>query len=186
MSIIRAIKHRLGLSVTPANNFVLDASADDGTMKLARESGQDIMTVAANGGVSLKGGTVAPADGMVGELLTNSGGPVNIGIALAVGNMAAITLTPGVWDVQVRGSFNPSAAGTSLINITGSLTAGALGSISTALFGGAVAAGVATTLTGFVSRQVVTANTTVTCTARAQGTSGTINCTGTITAWRVA
>ena len=53
MSIIRAIKHRLGLSVTPANNFVLDASADNGTMKLARESGQDIMTVSANGTVSL-------------------------------------------------------------------------------------------------------------------------------------
>jgi hypothetical protein len=49
MSIIRAIKHRLGLSVTPANNFVWDASADNGTMKLARESGQDIMTVDAAG-----------------------------------------------------------------------------------------------------------------------------------------
>ena len=51
MSIIRAIKHRLGLSVTPANNFVLDASADNGTMKLARETGQDIMTVDAAGKV---------------------------------------------------------------------------------------------------------------------------------------
>lgn len=51
MSLIRAIKHRLGLSVTPANNFVLDASADNGTMKLARESGQDIMTVDAAGKV---------------------------------------------------------------------------------------------------------------------------------------
>jgi hypothetical protein len=49
MSIIRAIKHRLGLSVTPANNFVLTAEADNGTMKLARESGQDIMTVDAAG-----------------------------------------------------------------------------------------------------------------------------------------
>ena len=52
MSLIRAIKHRLGLSVTPANNFVLDASADNGTMKLARESGQDIMTVDAAGKVA--------------------------------------------------------------------------------------------------------------------------------------
>lgn len=52
MSIIRAIKHRLGLSATPANNFVLDASADNGTMKLARESGQDIMTVDAAGKVA--------------------------------------------------------------------------------------------------------------------------------------
>jgi len=52
MSIIRSIKARLGLSVTPANNFVLDASADNGTMKLARESGQDIMTVDALGKVA--------------------------------------------------------------------------------------------------------------------------------------
>lgn len=54
MSIIRAIKHRLGLSVTPANNFTFDASADNGTMKLARESGQDIMTVDADGTTSLR------------------------------------------------------------------------------------------------------------------------------------
>ena len=52
MSIIRAIKHRLGLSVTPANNFTFDASADNGTMKLARESGQDIITVDAAGKVA--------------------------------------------------------------------------------------------------------------------------------------
>jgi len=49
MSIIKAIKQQLGLSVTPANNFTLDASADNGTMKLARNSGQDIMTVDAAG-----------------------------------------------------------------------------------------------------------------------------------------
>ena len=52
MSLIKAIKAQLGLSVTPANNFSLDASADNGTMKLARNSGQDIMTVAADGKVA--------------------------------------------------------------------------------------------------------------------------------------
>ena len=36
MSLIKAIKHQLGLSVTPANNFTLTAEADNGTMKLAR------------------------------------------------------------------------------------------------------------------------------------------------------
>jgi hypothetical protein len=53
MSLLRAIKAQLGLSVTPGNNFVLDASADNGTMKLARGNAgattQDVMTVAANG-----------------------------------------------------------------------------------------------------------------------------------------
>ena len=54
MSIIRAIKQQLGLSVTPANNFILTAEADNGTMKLARESGQNIMTVDAAGTTSLR------------------------------------------------------------------------------------------------------------------------------------
>ena len=49
MSLIKTIKQQLGLSVTPANNFCLDASADNGTMKLSRESGEDIMTVDAAG-----------------------------------------------------------------------------------------------------------------------------------------
>jgi len=48
---------QMGDSVTPANNFVLTAEANDGTMKLARGNQgvttQDIMTVAANGTVSL-------------------------------------------------------------------------------------------------------------------------------------
>lgn len=55
MSLIKAIKTQLGLSVTPANNFTLDASADNGTMKLARGNAgattQDVMTVDAAGRV---------------------------------------------------------------------------------------------------------------------------------------
>lgn len=55
MSLIKAIKHQLGLSVTPANNFTLTAEADNGTMKLARGNAgattQDIMTVDAAGKV---------------------------------------------------------------------------------------------------------------------------------------
>lgn len=56
MSLIKIIKAQLGLSGTPANNFVLDASADNGTMKLARGNAgattQDVMTVAADGKVT--------------------------------------------------------------------------------------------------------------------------------------
>lgn len=57
MSLIKAIRAQLGLSVTPANNFTLDASADNGTMKLARGNAgattQDLLTVDASGEVSL-------------------------------------------------------------------------------------------------------------------------------------
>lgn len=56
MSLIKSIREQLGLSVTPANNFTLDASADNGTMKLARGNAgattQDIMTVDAAGKVA--------------------------------------------------------------------------------------------------------------------------------------
>lgn len=56
MSLLKTIKAQLGLSGTPANNFVLDASADNGTMKLARGNAgattQDIMTVDADGKVT--------------------------------------------------------------------------------------------------------------------------------------
>lgn len=58
MSLLKTIKAQLGLSVTPANNFCLDASADNGTMKLARGNAgattQDIMTVDAAGTTSLR------------------------------------------------------------------------------------------------------------------------------------
>jgi hypothetical protein len=77
MSLIKTTKAQLGLSVTPTNNFTLDASADNGTMKLARGNAgattQDILTVdaagklafpaqgqtlAANGYVRLPGGLI--------------------------------------------------------------------------------------------------------------------------------
>jgi len=60
MSLIKSIRKQLGLSVTPANNFTLDASADNGTMKLARGNAgattQDIMTVDASGKVEFTSG----------------------------------------------------------------------------------------------------------------------------------
>lgn len=53
MSLIKAIKAQLGLSNTATQNFTLDASAADGTMKLARGNAgattQDIITVDAAG-----------------------------------------------------------------------------------------------------------------------------------------
>jgi|PlaIllAssembly_1097288.scaffolds.fasta_scaffold86850_2 hypothetical protein len=56
MSLLKIIKAQLGLSGTPANNFTLDASADNGTMRLARGNAgattQDIMLVAADGKVT--------------------------------------------------------------------------------------------------------------------------------------
>lgn len=62
MSIIKAVQSQLGLSVTPANNFSLDASAGNGTMKLARGNAgattQDIFTVGADGVITATQGIV--------------------------------------------------------------------------------------------------------------------------------
>lgn len=52
MSLLNAIKLKLGQSITIANNFLFDASANDGTLKVERESGQDILTVKSTGEVS--------------------------------------------------------------------------------------------------------------------------------------
>ena len=56
MSLLTLIKAQFGKSNTPANNFTLDASADNGTLKLARGNAgattQDILTVDASGKVS--------------------------------------------------------------------------------------------------------------------------------------
>jgi len=99
MSIIRAIKHRLGLSVTPANNFVLTAEADNGTMKLARESGQDIMTVDATGKV------VFPQNGAIGANDTASAGTVikcaRATVTFDATGTAAITFIGGAFPTSV-------------------------------------------------------------------------------------
>ena len=51
MSLLRLIRQQLGMSNTPNNNFTLDASADNGTMKLSRGNAgattQDLITVSA-------------------------------------------------------------------------------------------------------------------------------------------
>lgn len=64
MSLLKAIKAQLGLSVTPANNFTLDASADNGTMKLVKGPSTNVMEVAADGKVSFPQGTTGIATGL--------------------------------------------------------------------------------------------------------------------------
>lgn len=104
MSLIKAIKQQLGLSVIPANNFTLDAAADNGTMKLARNNGQDIMTVAVDGGISIRGTATNnnAAYGFVGEFLTANRTVASAG-ALVSGttrDVTSVLLGAGDWDVE--------------------------------------------------------------------------------------
>lgn len=103
MSLLRIIKAQLGLSVTPANNFTLDASADNGTMKLARGNAgattQDILTVDAAGNVTSPSGAVGYGTGAGGTVtqLTSKATAVTLNkptgkITTAVNALAADTL----------------------------------------------------------------------------------------------
>ena len=95
MSLIKAIRQQLGLSTTPANNFTLDASAADGTMKLARGNAgattQDIMTVDAAGKVAFP---------QLGQSLTQNG----------------YAKLPGGLIIQWGAGASASAAGNQTIN----------------------------------------------------------------------
>lgn len=94
MSMIAAIKAKLGLSNTTSNNFILDASAADGTMKLSRESGGDILTVDASGTVSFKGSTMTAVADYVADFQT-SGSTTNAGRVLFSQNSTyALAIAP--------------------------------------------------------------------------------------------
>ena len=94
MSLIRIIKQQLGLSVTPANNFTLDASADNGTMKLARGNAgattQDIMTVDAAGNVGFPVSNTS-ADAICTSIKQADGTLIQFAPDIDQGNLAAQT-----------------------------------------------------------------------------------------------
>lgn len=114
MSLLRAIKAQLGLSGTPGNNFTLDASADNGTMKLARNSGQDIMTVDAAGKVAFPQ-MVQTWQDMIASRALNTDYTNGTGQTIQV-NASAISSTSSSMNATVngmvlRGSINGGAAG---------------------------------------------------------------------------
>ena len=78
MSLLKIIKAQLGLSTTPANNFVLDASAQDGTLKLSRgnegATTQDVLVVDAAGKVTFPVGSQMLGVGQTWQAVTRVGG----------------------------------------------------------------------------------------------------------------
>lgn len=109
MSLIKAIRQQLGLSVTPANNFTLDASADNGTMKLARGNAgattQDVMTVDAAGRVAFPQNLQTPV--FIGA---NPGsGPISSNSITKV-NVVSQADTAGWWNAGTT-RYTPQVAG---------------------------------------------------------------------------
>lgn len=106
VSLLKTIKAQLGLSGTPANNFTLDASANNGTMKLARGNAgattQDVMTVDAAGKVAFPQ-NAQPAYFMASSMEGN--GTVDGSLKLQFGTAALLNGT------YVSGRFTPSVPG---------------------------------------------------------------------------
>lgn len=110
MSALRVIKQFLGMSGTPANNFVLDASAANGTMKLTRESGVDIMTVDA------AGITKFPQNpkNHIAQLILNMAGvivPYNTHTILTTGHTPSTYTDPDNICTQTGAKITPKVAG---------------------------------------------------------------------------
>lgn len=186
MSLIKAIKAQLGISSTPANNFTLDASAADGTMKLARNSGQDIITVSAAGAVSLLGGVVAPGTGMIGEYLQGTDLGSQSIVTTSFYGAASLTIPAGVWDVFGECSFSldtgPSTVRQVSINTVNSAHGAGLRTHSSTM-----TAGFPDTLSTGLVRLVLASPTLYYVVGRAAFSGGTMNIvTGQIYARRVA
>lgn len=79
MSMLNVIKAKLGQAANTTYNFLFDASAADGTLKLVRENGQQVMTVDANGKVAFPQGMAQRTDtvSMVRLNTTNGYGSTN-------------------------------------------------------------------------------------------------------------
>lgn len=117
MSLIKLIKAQLGLSGTPGNNFTLDASADNGTMKLARGNAgattQDILTVGADGKVAFPQNAQSwqnvAASRVIGTTYSNNTGQtIDISVSL-INTLAGTLLSIYVNNVQTINSNSQSA-----------------------------------------------------------------------------
>jgi hypothetical protein len=119
VSLIKAIKQQLGLSVTPANNFTLDASADNGTMKLSRNSGEDIMTVDAAGKVAFP--QMGQSLGAVGYVKLPGGAVIAWGSGTSDTSGASIGSFGGVFTQTPRVAFSAVASGLDVLITVNSL-----------------------------------------------------------------
>lgn len=151
MSLLKIIKAQLGISSTPTNNFTLDASAQDGTMKLSRGNAgattQDVMVVDAAGKVTFPAGSQMLGVGQtwqdvttsrsVGTTYTNTTakpiqvsvygimGGANADALLEIGGRAVCRFASGAWPVNSHitliGVVPPGAA-YKVITISGGFT----------------------------------------------------------------
>lgn len=103
---VKVTQVKLGDSADPTKNFQINVPAvPDGTLTIERGDGADVMKFLAGGGVATNGGTVAPAAGMVGEILTGNSGSTAIASGSYYG-ATFLTIPAGVWDIQGNVNFS--------------------------------------------------------------------------------
>ena len=126
MSLLKIIKAQLGISSTPTNNFTLDASAQDGTMKLSRGNAgattQDVMVVDGTGKATFPSGSemlgvgqtwqnVTPSHSVGATYTNTTGKPIQVSICglmvgssadvlLEIGGIGACRFASGAWPVN--------------------------------------------------------------------------------------
>ena len=135
MSLLKIIKAQLGISSTPTNNFTLDASAQDGTMKLSRGNAgattQDVMAVDAAGKVTFPAGsqmlgvgqTWAPfSRSQSQDYVNETGRPISVAVTSVSTNPA----TASILTVNGVKISQASGGGTGWgLNVSGVVPAGA-------------------------------------------------------------
>lgn len=91
MSLLKAAKNQIGIGLNALHNFIFDASAQDGTLTLKRENGQEVMRVASTGKTTFPQNTQTWVDVTANRLANTSyvndtGLPIHLAITLnAVG-----------------------------------------------------------------------------------------------------
>jgi len=131
---VTATKLQTGVSGTNTHNFLLDASAADGTMKLGRGNGQDIMTVDAVGKVAFPQNAQTWQDVTVSrvwgtDFTNNTGQPIMVSCWFNSNPGTNLSAYGGVAGVQVSNVFIDSTSPTSSTGFSFIVPAGAVYSV---------------------------------------------------------
>lgn len=187
MSTLSIIKLKLGQAIDATKNFLFDASAQDGSLLLKRESGQEVLRVGTDGKVSIRGGTLSSGQGMVGEILSR-----NVSTSTVLANsvwthIGELPLSAGVWDVQLTGQLSASVGVNCPHRALGLGSARANPDVTQAQNANQISSGYSETLTTSLVRLELTAAATLYLSARAVVSTGTVSSLGaTVSARRVA
>lgn len=181
---------QLGDNADTSKNFVISVPAvADGTLVIERGNGADVLSIAADGTVAISGTPTNSnaASGVVGEVKTDDTTSTPLSLTSSTARtIAAVTLSPGDWDVTGIATFTPAAT-TNMTqeSVAVSLVDDALSGNSTRQPHLAFVPNATTRISAPMTRISVAATTIVYLTASASFTVSTLTCGGYLYARRV-